>query len=83
MRQPSQGIIESELTLDGRSMAKRFFCENPKRSLSISGLTFSGVLSVIPRTSTGSVGGIERSIPRKVVITASLSVWYQVSTPGK
>jgi len=38
------------------------------------GSNLSCGVSVIPRTSTGSVGGIALNKPRKVVITASLIV---------
>lgn len=31
----------------------------------------------------GSLGGMDCKSPRNVVMTASLNVWYHVSTPGK
>lgn len=49
----------------------------------MSRFTCSGSVSVIPKTSTGSVGGMDRRSPKKVVITASPRVRYHVSIPGR
>jgi len=74
---------KKSLTREGRLIRKVFFFENPNKSRTSSGFTLSGGLSVMPRTNTGSVGGIARSSPRKVVSTASLIVWYHVSIAGR
>lgn len=68
------GWMSNKHTLDGRLITNRLVLENPNKSRRSSGLILSGGVSVIPRTKTGSVGGIALNKPRKVVITASLSV---------
>jgi hypothetical protein len=71
------------LTFDGLPIVKRLFLENPNRSRSKFAFNFSGRRSVIPRTRTGSVGGMALRRPTNVVITFSGKVPYQLSIPGK
>lgn len=59
----------SRFTFVGRCIANWLYLEKPNKSLSSVGFNFAAGVSVMPKTITGSLGGIDLSKPRKVVIT--------------